>query len=83
MPYLNEILRDFPDLVGDTATSPAAGHLFKVCSDKDARLLPEEQAISFQHFIARLLFMSSRAYRDIQTAVTFLATRVKAPDEDN
>ena len=80
-PYLLEILRDFPELLGNTATSPAADHLFKVRSDKEARLLPEEQAISFHYFVAQLLFMSSRAHRDIQTAVAFLTTRVKAPNE--
>ena len=50
IPYLLEILRDFPELLGDTAMSPAADHLFKVRSDEEARLLPEEQAISFHHF---------------------------------
>jgi hypothetical protein len=33
--------------------------------------------------VAQLLFMSSRARRDIQTAVAFLTTRVKRPDKDN
>ena len=35
------------------------------------------------HFIAQLLFVSTRAHRDIQNAVVFLSTRVKSPDEDN
>jgi hypothetical protein len=83
IPYLNELLRDFPELIGAIATSPAADHLFKVRPEGEARLLPEEQAISFHHFVARLLFMSSRARRDIQVAVAFLTTRVKAPDEDD
>ena len=61
IPYLNELLRDFPELLGAIATSPAADHLFKVRPEGEARLLPEEQAISFHHFVARLLFMSSRA----------------------
>ncbi len=33
--------------------------------------------------MAQLLFMSTRARRDIQTAIAFLATRVKNPDEDD
>ena len=37
----------------------------------------------FHHTTAQLLFLSSRARRDIQTAVAFLTTRVKAPDEDD
>ena len=64
--YLNEILRDFPELLGDIVTSPAAGHLFKVRPDDEARLLLEEHAISFRHFVAR----------DIQIAVVSLTTRV-------
>ena len=30
IPYLNEILRDSTELLGDIATSPAAHHLFKI-----------------------------------------------------
>ena len=65
IPYLNEILRDFPELLGNISTSPAADHLFRVRLDEEARLLPGEHAISFYHFVVRLLFMSSRARRDI------------------
>ena len=54
IPYLNEILCNFPELLVNIATSPAADHLFKVRSDEEARLLPEEQAISFHHFVVRL-----------------------------
>jgi hypothetical protein len=33
--------------------------------------------------VYQLLFAASRARRDIQTAVSFLTTPVKAPDEDD
>ncbi len=33
--------------------------------------------------MAQLLFMETRARRDIETAVAFLTTRVKTPDEDD
>lgn len=39
--------------------------------------------MAFHHTVAQLLFMSARARRDIQTAVAFLTTRVKSPDEDD
>ena len=74
IPYLNEILHDFPELLGDIATSSAADHLFKVRPDGEARLLPEDQAVSFHHFVAQLLFMSSRERRDIHVSVAFLTT---------
>ncbi len=37
----------------------------------------------FHHTIAQLLFASTRARRDIHVAVSFLTTRVRAPDEDD
>ncbi len=48
-----------------------------------AKLLPEKQATAFHHTVTQLLFLSTRARRDIQTTVVFLTTRVKEPDEDN
>ena len=43
----------------------------------------DDLATAFHHTVAQLLFMSSRAQRDIQTGVAFLTTRVKLPDEDD
>jgi len=83
VPYLNNILREFPEGLGESAATPAADHLFKVHDEQDARPLPEEQARQFHHTTAQLLFLSRRARRDIQTAVSFLTTRVKQPDEDD
>ena len=39
-----------------------------------------EQVIQFHHTIAQLLFVITRASKDIQTAVAFLSMRVKSPD---
>ena len=39
--------------------------------------------MAFHHAIAQLLFLSAHVRRDIQPAVAFLTTRVKAPDEDD
>ncbi len=39
--------------------------------------------MAFHHTVAQFLFMATRARRDIQTAVAFLTTRVKSPDEDD
>ena len=51
--------------------------------DNKDKLLPEEQAQSFHHITAKLLFMCARARPDIRTAVSFLCTRCKEPDEDD
>jgi hypothetical protein len=50
---------------------------------EDGRKLSEELADAFHHTVYQLLFAANRARRDIQTAVSFLTTRVKAPDEDD
>jgi hypothetical protein len=50
---------------------------------EDGRKLSEELADAFHHRVYKLLFAANRARRDIQTAVSFLTTRVKAPDEDD
>ena len=64
------------------ATIPAADHQFSVRYADKAEYLPEQKAIAFHHTTAQLLFLSSRVRGDIQTAVSFLTTRVKKPDED-
>ena len=47
------------------------------------KLLPEEVALDFHRTTAQLLFLSARASPDIRTAVSFLCSRTKAPDEDD
>jgi hypothetical protein len=61
--------------------TPASDHLFKV--QEDGRKLSKELAEVFHHTVYQLLFGANRARRDIQTAVLFLTTLVKAPDQDN
>ena len=82
IPYITKVITDFPERITGVASSPAADHLFKIRPPEEARILPESQAIAFHHTTAQLLFLS-RVRRDIQTAVAFLTTRVKAPDEDD
>ena len=79
--YIDNMLKDLPDDMGGTATSPAADHLFTV--NETGRKLTQTQAELFHHNVAKLLFLCKRARPDIQTAVAFLTTRVTAPDEDN
>ena len=81
--YLDSIIDEFPELITEKAATPAADHLFSVRDTDEAKYLPEEKAIAFHHTTTQLLFLSSRARTDIQTAVSFLTTRVKKPDEDD
>ena len=51
--------------------------------ENKAIYLPEEQDQKFHCTVAHLLFLSAWARRDIQSAVAFLTTRVKKPDEND
>jgi hypothetical protein len=82
IPYITKIIADFPEKITGVASSPAADHLFKIHPPDEARILPESQAITFHHTTAQLLYFSP-VRQDIQTAVAFLATCVKTPDEDD
>ena len=81
--YLDSIIDEFPELITGKAATPTADHLCSVRDADEAKYLPEEKATAFHHTTAQLIFLSSRVRRDIQTAVSFLTTRVKKPDEDD
>ena len=77
------MITSFPEIITGRAATPVTDYLFTIRDEKDARPLEKERAMAFHHTVAQLLFMSTRARRDIQTAVAFLTTRVKSPDEDD
>jgi hypothetical protein len=81
--YLKSVIAEFLEMITGKAAAPAADHLFTVRDKKVARALKEERALVFHHTVAQLLFMSTRARCNIQTAVAFLTTRVKSPDKDD
>jgi hypothetical protein len=45
--------------------------------------LDESRARAFHHAVAQALFVTTRYRHDIRTAIAFLCTRVKHPDEDD
>jgi hypothetical protein len=81
--YLKGVLGDFPQEIAGSAPTPTSEHLFDVRPDEERTTLNEDQARAFHHAVAQLLFAPSRSRKDIQTAVSFLTTRVKHPDEDD
>jgi hypothetical protein len=81
--YLNNVIEDFPEIICRRAAMPAHDKLFEIRDNEEAKKLNKEQVFAFHHTVAQLLFMATRARRDIQTAVAFLTTRVKSPDEDD
>jgi hypothetical protein len=69
------------------SATPAGDHQLNIRDEEETTArgnwLSEEQAQSFYHAVAQLLFLSGRARRDIQVAVAFLTTRVRRPDADD
>jgi hypothetical protein len=76
--YVDKVLKDFPEQIKKTSSTLAADHLFNIRdpeeTEKQGKWLGEgeEHAQHFHHAVAQLLFLSVRARRDIQTAVSFL-----------
>ncbi len=81
--YLKKVIASFPEMITGKVATPGLDHLFTIRDKKEARLLDKKRGTAFHHTIAQLLFMATQARRDIQTAVAFLTTRAKAPDEDD
>jgi hypothetical protein len=81
--YIQNMLDDLPSDMDGEAATPAANHLFDVNTATADMRLDRETADLYHHNIAKLLFLCKRASPDIQTAVSFLCTRVKSPDTDD
>jgi hypothetical protein len=79
--YLRKVIKEFPEEIMGVCVTPACDYLFKVRDD--GKKLNKEQAEAFHHMAYQLLFTANQAWRDIQTAVSFLTTRVRDPDEDD
>jgi len=79
--YIKQLLEEAPYDMTGTAKTPAACHLFN--TNDGAIKLDETKAQLFHHMVAKLLYLCRRTRQDIQTAVAFLCTRVKSPDEDD
>ncbi|KAG7356172.1 enoyl-CoA hydratase [Nitzschia inconspicua] len=80
--FVNGIIEETPaELLKGIPTTPAANHLFDI--DDNAEKLDSQQAITFHHLVAKLLYLCKRARPDLQLAVAFLTTRVQSPDVDD
>ena len=81
--YLRGVLDDFPEEITETPETPAKSNLFTVREDSKRELLDETRAQAFHHAMAQLLFTGIRCRKDTQTAIAFLTTRMRKPDEDD
>jgi hypothetical protein len=79
--YITEVMRDLPADMDGVSSTPAAEHLFR--TRDDVTQLNEQQADLFHRVTAQLLYACKRGRPDIHTAISFLCTRVRQPDEDD
>jgi hypothetical protein len=82
---IEEFEQENPEIKIKTVATPATENLFKVQkgAEQEKLLLSKSKAMIFHSTVAKLLFLSKRGRPDILLAVSFLTTRVKAPDEDD
>lgn len=82
--YTKNMVSSFEDPLGQPlkeAKTPATDHLFQVRESQDG--LSEDRGLLFRNATAKALYLCKRARPDIHTAVSFLTTRVRAPDQDD
>ena len=76
-----KMVEEFDHELLKSAKTPAAEHLFK--TNNNCEKINEKMAADFHTFTAKGLFLCKRGRPDIQTAIAFLTTRVKEPDQDD
>ena len=81
--YLRGVRDDLSEEITEKPETPVTLNLFNVTDNKEQELLDETRAQAFHHAVAQLLFIGIRCRKDAHTAIDFLTTRVRKPDEDN
>ena len=80
--YVEELLSEAPEeIMKGSSTTPAASHLFQ--TNPDAVKLNATDAIQYHHLVAKLLYLAKQTRPDLLTAISFLATRIQGPDQDD
>jgi len=79
--YILEAFDTFGENVSQKVTSPANLGLFKI--DDNSPLLNPEKSDKFHSVTAKLLWVEKRGRPDIETAISFLCTRVLNPTEQD
>ena len=80
--YVKTMLNDTPPSMDGKAATPAAAHLFKV-NTVDPKPLDQARKDLFVHLVMQGLYLSQCGRPDIRTAISFLCSRLKCPDEDD
>jgi histone deacetylase 1/2 len=77
--YTTDLLADAS--VSGTIGSPAADHLFTI--NEAATKLDQTRKERFHSLVAKTAYLGKRTRPDILLPISFLATRVQAPDDDD
>ena len=78
--FFEDIIEDAPnDMYGTNTRTSAKSNLFTV--DHNSPLRDRKMADAFHRRTARLILAAKRARHDIQVAVAYLCTKVKAPNQ--
>ena len=78
---IHELLDDFSGSIPNQASTPAGKHLMDVREEN--ALLSPDRSEEFHSTVAKILNLKKRARPNIETAVSFLCTRVQQPDTDD
>ena len=79
--YIKDMAEEFGIDLLKKVSSPAAKWLFTT-NDKSPKL-KQEMMDKYVRFVAKILWVEKRSRPDVETTVSFLVTRNKAPDKDD
>ena len=77
--YIGGMLDDFPHKLQGNVSVPWSEKLFKV--DETSKKLDDARRETFHSFVMKAMFLCKRGRPDVQPAISFLASRVKEPNE--
>jgi len=77
--YIKAMEEEFPYPVKRTKVAPWNDKLFKV--DNSLKKLDDEKRMMFHRFVMKTMFLCKRGRPDVSPGVSFLSTRVKAPNQ--
>jgi hypothetical protein len=77
--YVRNMVEEFPFPINGKSTTPWGEKLFKV--DESASKIEDERRSVFHTFVMKAMFLCKRGRPDISVAISFLASRVQAPNE--
>ena len=78
--YIDKSMEEFTEDVSTSVSSPASDYLLNTIKVK---FLPEDQTFLPHRLMAKLIFVSKRAWTDIQITIGFLSTHVCEPNKDD